>query len=318
MSILDDLVQLYCKHDAAAIEQGDGTLLLQHFNVSNPQALLALEGYASAFQSVSACAALIASLRTRHPEEADQVRESVRLLRRMIDDAEPQTKLEITRKLVEGSLRRRWKPEQQALYDDKAQVLEWRDFFVSYTDREARQTNKQFRLLINSCLGTFPRGEDLNRNHLAKVISRHLRRYEGLSGFFADESLEIGERIAEAVDGYCTKAFALVQLIEPLSFDREPPKNWCLHEYRCFSDNPIVKSLLGDHDRHFFVLTDALSALRPTHLSSSQNAWVDHIDSLKHLSLAGERNLTLRAKLKEIARQIGKVRHEVIEAWLAR
>jgi len=317
MAILDELVQLYCEHGITDIEQGDGTLLLKRFKVADAQALLALEGYAQAFQLVSACAAQLASLCDRCPDPGDQVRECVRLLRRMTDEVEPQQKIDVTSRLVKDGLRSRWPAAQQALYDQKAEILEWRDFFVSYTDRDAAQTNLQFRSLINSCLGTFPKGDDLKRNHLAKVISRHLRRYQGLSGFFADDDLEVGEQIQGAVDGYCTKSFALVQLIEPLSFDREPPKNWCLHEYHCFSNNPAVKGNSGSHARHFFVLTDVLAALRPAQLAADQNHWYEHIKSLKHLPLINERNNTLRAKLQEIAGQIGKVRHEVIEAWLA-
>ena len=57
-----------------------------------------------------------------------------------------------------------------------------------------------------------------------------------LCGFFAENDLKIGEHIENEVDNYCQRAFALVQLVEPLSFDSEPPKNWCYHEYDTFTE----------------------------------------------------------------------------------
>jgi hypothetical protein len=121
------------------------------------------------------------------------------------------------------------------------------------------------------------------------------------------------------VDGYCTKAFALVQLIEPLTFDREPPRNWCFHEYKRFSDNPAIVGLLGDKDRHFFILTDPLlGAIQPASLFPPFAGWVKRIDDLKHacLALNDERNTTLRAKIKGIATQILALRSEIIDRWL--
>jgi len=152
------------------------------------------------------------------------------------------------------------------------------------------------------------------------VITRHLRRYQHLSGFFDEDNLQVGEDIQDSVDGYCSKAFALVQLIEPLTFDREPPRNWCLHEYRCFSENPKVRRLLGDRDRHFFILTDPqLSAIQPAAMSPRFADWVTRISRLKqaHIALKVERNTTLREKIKGIANQILGLRAEIIDRWLA-
>jgi hypothetical protein len=51
-------------------------------------------------------------------------------------------------------------------------------------------TNQQFRGLIKSCLGTTPKGAETEANYLARVITRHLRRYQGLSGFFDEDNLK--------------------------------------------------------------------------------------------------------------------------------
>jgi hypothetical protein len=318
MDALAELLQLYCAHSTEAIE-ADGTLLLAHFNVDGPEALLAIEGYTEAFALVSSCASGVDSLATKYPNPEEQVRESLRLLRRMLDDEEPAKKVDVTRGLIECRLRKVWPPEQQILYDKKKQILEWRDFFVSYTNRDAPATNHQFRQLIKSCMGLTPRGQQSHSNYLAKVIVRHLRRYQGLSGFFDEDNLKVGENISNAVDQYCTRAFALVQLIEPIIFDKEPPRNWCFHEYKTFSENPAIVSLLGDMDRHFFILTDPqLHALQPANLFPLYARWYGRISALQHahISLDGECNATLRAKIKMIATQILALRAEIVEAWL--
>jgi len=318
MDAFEELLRLYCDHSTEAIEAGDGKLLLSWFNVKKPEDLLAIQGYAEAFELVSACASSIASLISKYWNANDQVRESLRLLRRMIDHEEPVKKVAATRALVEGRLRKAWPPAQQTLYDHKKQILDWRDFFVSYTNRDAPATNQQFHGLIKSCLGTTPKGDETKSNYLAKVITRHLRRYEGLSGFFDEDNLKVGENIKDEVDLYCAKAFALVQLIEPLTFDKEPPRNWCFHEYKQFSENPTLVSLLGDKSRHYFILTDQLTGLKPANLFPLYANWFKRIEDLKqaHIALDGERNTTLRAKIKNIATQILALRAEIIDAWL--
>jgi hypothetical protein len=45
-------------------------------------------------------------------------------------------------------------------------------------------------------------------------------RYQGLSGFFDEDNLKVGENIQNEVNRYCKNAFALVQLIEPLALER--------------------------------------------------------------------------------------------------
>jgi hypothetical protein len=315
---LDELLKLYCDHSTEAIEAADGKLLLSCFNVVKPEELLAIQGYAEAFASVSACASAIDNLAARHPNADDQVRESLRLLRRMLDDGEPAKKVETTRRLVEGRLRKSWPTEQQTLYDHKKQILDWQDFFVSYTNRDAPATNQQFHGLIKSCLGREPKGDETKLNYLAKVITRHLRRYEGLSGFFDEDHLKVGENIEDEVDEYCAKAFALVQLIEPLTFDKEPPRNWCFHEYKQFSENPALVGLLGDKNRHYFILTGQLTTLKPANPFPLYANWYKRIEDLKqtHISLERERNTTLRLKIKNIAMQILDLRKEIIDVWL--
>jgi hypothetical protein len=312
-----ELLKIYREHSTAEVES-NGALLLAHFRVPDAEALLAINGYKEAFSLVSTCAALvdrIAVLNAADP--VAQVRESIRLMRRMIDDCEPTRKVDATRALVEGRLYRAWPTEHKTFYDKKKSIIEWRDFFVSYTNRDAPAMNEQFRDLIRGCLGQIPRGDEKNLSYLARVITRHLRRYQGLSGFFDEDDLKVGESIQDEVSRYCTRVFALVQLIEPLALEKEPPRNWCFHEYSHFTENPDVRHIPECDDRHFFVVAGGqLDTVLPANLPPAYRSWVQRIERLKYVSLQNERNSTLRAKIKKIAEEILLVRAQVIEAWL--
>jgi hypothetical protein len=316
MDVTAELIKLYSSHSTRDIEAGGG-LLLGHFQVDSPEALLALDGYKEAFALVSGCAVHVDKLAASYLDVGEQVRESIRLIRRMIDDGEIQKKIDTTRTLLEGKLYGVWPAEQRAVYDKKKEILEWRDFFVSYTNRDAPATNNQFKQLIKSCLGKIPAADENQSNFLAKVVTRHLRRYQNLTGFFDEESLEIGESIQEEVNKYCTRAFALVQIIEPLTLEKQPPRNWCFHEYTHFSGNPAVTPILGNRHRHFFLVAGAkFEDVRPANIIALYEDWVDRIADVKYIALQNERNSTLRSKIQTIAGKILTLRAEIINAWL--
>ena len=147
--------------------EADGALLLSHFQVSNAEALLAIDGYKEAFSLVSACARLVDGLVSRFPDPEIQARESVRLLRRMLDDGEFRKRSTQRASDRKGPALPASGTPRQAVYDKKKSILEWRDFFVSYTNRDAPAINDQFRQLIRSCLGQAPRGTENQSNYVA-------------------------------------------------------------------------------------------------------------------------------------------------------
>jgi hypothetical protein len=317
MATLDDLIKLYCQHTTSEIET-DGRLLLKHFHVPDAVALLAIDGYKDAFHIVSKCSSELDLLVAKHSSTQAQVTESIRLLRDMIDKGDLSKAIEVMRKLVEGRLYKTWPAADQQMYDRKKEILEWRDFFVSYTNRDAPAMNDQYRALIRSCFGVTPKGVENKSNYVARVITRHLRRSEGLSGFFDNDDTKVGEDIQHEVDGYCKRAFALVQLIEPLALEKEPPKNWCFYEYCQFGQSVSAGGTVSGDKRHFFILAgDTLNTVRPANLVASYHEWVDRIERVRYVPLNNERNISLRAKIKTIAIEILSMRANIVDAWLA-
>jgi hypothetical protein len=88
MDPLTELLKLYCDHSTQAIEAADGKLLLDAFGVTQPESLVAITGYLEAFALVSECSSIVDRLASKHPAPDEQVRESLRTLRRMVDDGE--------------------------------------------------------------------------------------------------------------------------------------------------------------------------------------------------------------------------------------
>ena len=316
MDVTSALIKLYSTHTTEAIESS-GALLLKHFAVPDINSLIRIDGYTEAFSLVSDCAKTIDRLSAQLAGQPPglMVRENIRLLRDMLDQRVLVKKQDVMRSLIEGRLYPKWDPLAQALYDRKKAILEWRDFFVSYTNRDAPATNGQFRRLIKSALGIVPKGADNQLNYVARVITRHLRRYQGLTGFFDEEDLKMGETLNHQVDQFCRKSFALVQIIEPLALASEPPTNWCFYEYSQFTENPDVTASL--QRRHYFIVTGTtLGAVRPAALAGPFDPWVRKIDEVRYLALGHESNETIKSKIAEIAKEIVKLRAEVLESWI--
>jgi hypothetical protein len=320
MTALEKLVGLYSAKPTSAIEKGNGDLLLKCFGVADYQSLLKIEGYQKDFALVSSCALYVDQFSIKWTEQASQVVESIRLLRSMLDDGEPQSRIDTVRQLIEGRLyRRAWDSAHQAQYDKKKGILDWKDFFLSYTNRDAPSTNQQLRDLVKSCLGKNPPSDPKSPNFVARVLAHHLQGYHTLSGFFDQSSIKAGEDIPDKVDDYCQSCFGFVQLVEPIMFGREPPKNWCFHEYRQFTDAPLVRDLLAGKSRHYFILIqkELKDVLPAGGGAAAYKQWLEHMSRLRHVSLAGHKNESLRQEMKEVAEQILKLRAEVVEAWLA-
>ncbi len=200
---------------------------------------------------------------------------------------------------------------------DKCAILDWRDYFISYTNRDAATTNQEFRQLIRES-GFRPRASE-DQNYVARVINKHLRKYQGLVGFFDESNLQVGDDIQDAVTDYCQKSFAFVQLVERVTCTSVPSgQNWCFHEYTTFTETPVIQRLFGDKDRHFFIAThDEVDQTLPLRSPRSHAAWCDRIRQVLRLSLEGERHRTLSPKMRDIAVRIAALRQEIIEAWLA-
>jgi hypothetical protein len=183
-----------------------------------------------------------------------------------------------------------WDTEAQQTYNvGREYITEWRDFFLSYTNRGVPQINKDYSELIYNVLKTnFIAENEEKKNCVANVIYKYLRR-EGLEGFFSEEAIECGEEIAAKVYQYCKKTFAMIQFIESFSFesgvDHPSRINWCWEEFHefCKTRNALTKTL-GQPIDNYFVITppvDDTSKLIPTRYLSTFEPWIMEVKTRK-------------------------------------
>ncbi|MEO1258670.1 MAG: hypothetical protein AAFZ15_07725 [Bacteroidota bacterium] len=320
MSIIKKLTELYIEHATTTIEDGDGSLLLNKFGVPDHNSLIALDNYPESYRLVSDGAHLTDNLQSSATNDDELVLDCLRVQRKLIDNKEKPAIREVVGKLIKGRFYDKvWSDEQRGVYDQKSELLEWRDFFISYTNRDAPSTNQEFRSLVRSAFGKYPKLTD-EQNWVPKVIHYLLRKRQGLLGFFDDQDLKIGEDIQKEVDNYCCKAFAFVQLVEPRVFDKIQG-NWCYYEYQTFSDSPLISTLFGDEkNRHFFVLinNDVDDIIPAGNKSIYENTkWYKQMKSVKRMSIEGvKRHQDLRTESRQIANKIIELRNEIVEKWL--
>jgi hypothetical protein len=216
----------------------------------------------------------------------------------------------------------RWTIEQQRSFDLRAEVItRWVDYFVSYTNRDAGQTNNQFRRLIKSAFGAFPPEPDrLNYNYVARVIAKYLDS-NNLRGFTDAHNIKSGDEIEAKVFNYCKKAFTFTQVLERESFKAPPaPKrNWCYDEYQEFVSprTELTAFQVANQTKVFTVIgAKTIDTLKPAVLGVFAN-WYDAIAGLKHISLEGMTNTELSSKIDEVAVLILERKRAIIDSLLA-
>lgn len=318
MEPLERLIEIFSTYEISAILANDGQLLVDTFGVSDYKKLSEIPGYVDAFALVTTMATQLEQVVKDFMEPSQQVNECIRILLKMIDEMKPIHNFEVMQHLIEGRLYGlRWIDKEKQAYDRKREILEWKDFFLSYSNRDAFATNQEFRNVIRSSLGKSPNA-GVESNHLAKVIAKHLRTHN-LEGFFDEWNLKVGEDIHEEVTKYCHKCFGFVQLIEPVLFRKEPKKmNWCHIEYNLFTENPTLQVIAKGLDRHYFVTTqDELDGMLPVRFPPEYEHWRDTILRRKQCCLLNKRETALRLEMRQIAAKIRKLREETIAAWLS-
>src|SRR5262245_737082 len=317
MEPLDRLIRLFSVHEISDILANDGQLLVDTFNVTDYTKLPEIPGYENAYVLVRKMVTQLDQVVKDFQEPSQQVNECLRILLKMMDDMIPTGNIDVMQRLIEGRLYGlKWDDKGKQAYDRKREILKWKDFFISYSNRDAPATNQEFRMVIRSSLGKNPKdGEE--SNYLAKVLAKHLRTHN-LEGFFDEWNLKVGEDIKEEITEYCKKCFGFVQLIEPVLFRKDPEKeNWCHFEYNHFTENPALQ-VIGNLDRHYFVTTqEQLDRMLPVRFPSEYENWRDNIARRKRLCLVNKRETALRLEMREIAAKIRKLREETIEAWLS-
>jgi len=210
-----------------------------------------------------------------------------------------------------------WNNEQQNFFDECYPVIsEWKDFFLSHTKRNARETNNDFQSLIEIVYD--PDDFDSKKgetNFLAKLIVRYLKE-KNLEGFYDEENIVCGDIFKEKIFDHCKSCFVFVQLIENVVFSQpgNDKENWCLlefEEFKNWKENNAIKGC----NRYFFILTGKDAIPEEDDLLRIQKNWVDTINSTEQIFFPKFKR-ALRDEIAKLAKEIKKTRKHIIDEYL--
>jgi hypothetical protein len=200
-------------------------------------------------------------------------------------------------------------PIQKKFTAAQVVMCEWRNYFLSYTNRNADSINLDYQNLITRAWGRWPKNTDREgANYVARTIAKYLRE-NNLAGFFDPIDIKCGDDIEDEVLNYCQNCASLIQLVEKCSFSMPEPekKNWCHREYEIFINTPHMPELeiIQEKRRHFSITTESsVDKLKPAVPIYAYESWLEatrrcHIDSLE-----GKTAQQLRSIVTDIASSV--------------
>ena len=205
-------------------------------------------------------------------------------------------------------------PEIIKFFDDSLPLVKDRwDFFFSYTNRNAKVTNLDFR----KCLPDIEYHVD---NKLAEYIAAQLLSHN-LYGFWDYNDIKLADDILEEILEARNKSFCFVQLIEQIVFSVPDggKKNWLYEEYKSFKrrsqDQPEFQKL---PDSLFFIIQDD-RALKIANLPPLYYNWYSEIVSKKFLELTYykvQNCRKIRYDIDKLAARIVEIREETLNCLL--
>ena len=195
-------------------------------------------------------------------------------------------------------------------------IAVWKDYFLSYTNRNLIETNNDFKTILADVFGDNYFQENKERvNCVARLIVHYLNQ-NNLTAFFDSDSMTCGDIIEAEVFTHCKSAYAFVQLVEPGIFQpgTEDKKNWCAEEYKTFAHWSNQNRLHADK-RYYFVLT--AGNVFPANFPSYYKEWQEEIQ--RHLNIPDLNSLNkkqVRETISEIANEIVKSKKRVLEDYI--
>jgi hypothetical protein len=320
-----ELIGLFSENSVEQVEANGGQLLENALGADRYQTLLKSDDFEKRYTLVHESKKDVEHIAGQHQDNTDeQVTECLRLIMDAKKNATAES-VDVLRQLINKTLYTYdWETHQRQLYDKKYRIIvEWKDYFMSYTNRNAAETNRDFKRLIQDVyLAAPPMEQRLEESFLAKIIVKYLEAND-LEGFFDHEDIRCGDDIEEEVRSYCGAVYTFVQLIEYQSFSRPATRrNWCCEEYNEFNNSTNSLSKVCDEEfggRHFFIITEKkgeLELLKPADLHPHYNSWFDHVRRLHCVGLRDMKSRDLRLKVWEIAKDIVEIREKIVSRIL--
>ncbi len=322
-NIKKKLIDLFAANGTAEVEANNGAMLKDALGNTIYRQLAEDETYQTYYLTLKEFRDKLDTA-VEGTENLDQVKECLRLLKDSKDDYPDSEKLGLLSQLIEkGLYANHWSTGEREYYDTGWEMLdEWKDYFLSYTNRNLNETNNNFKEILIDVFGKteFDRHKE-NINYVARLISHYLG-INNLTAFFDQDNITCGDVIEGEVYRHCKSAYAFVQLVEPVIFrvrggggsGDAPPKNWCYLEFNTF-DEWSTKKHPGDYKRFYFMLTE--QDVFPANLPNRYANWKEKITDRRYISNLGSlEKEAFRDNIRKIAREIIKARDRMLRDYI--
>ena len=174
-------------------------------------------------------------------------------------------------------------------------LTSWFTFFFSYTNKDAKEMNQLFAILLSE------QSTIVTKNAIANYFADLLIKRENLKkGFFDSKDVEWGDPFQQDIDNALKETIVFVQLISKGSFSAQG-YNWCDYELKKFREIIEERAKLNpNYDQAFasnicFILTtETIDQSLPQGAANEYPEWIDLMTSEDY-----ERLIAKTASIKE-------------------
>ncbi len=312
MNYADKLINLFSSNTVSEIESGGSGSLTKLFDVRHREELLTDPDYRDAYSIIRDLKRKIEEIEEDSENSREQLYHCLSLVKSTGDYGDDD-RLDVLIRMINGTFHQNdWNENEKEKYDETIEVLtQWKDFFLSYTNRNAYETNTDFKDLMISVFPPEKFDEHVaSSNLLARSIAKYMKM-NGLTSFFDVNDLKCGDDIEDKIFKYCGMSFTFVQLVENVTFSNPDgkKKNWCHGEFNTFNDFHLNSRLFGniDSNRFFFILTDAdVKHLKPAKMAGKYSEWFQKMSRVKYCCIQDSDNKGLRSTIRELSNEIVK------------
>lgn len=316
------LIDLFAANSTAEVEANSGAMMKDALGSTRYRQLVEDETFNNYYSTIKELRDKL-DFAVEGMEKPEQVKECLHLLKKTKDES-PGEKLELLSQLIaQGLYNNHWTPKECEYYDKGREMLvKWKDYFLSYTNRNRNETNNNFKEILNDVFGE----TDFNKNRedvncVARLIAHYLS-INNLTAFFDQDNMKCGDAIEDEVYKHCKSVYAFVQLVEPAIFQVQTGKkdgdgqqeNWCRLEFQTY-DEWSTENHPGDFKRYYFIRTE--ENVFPANFPKPYEDWKTKITAHLNIPDLGSLNKKeIRAKVREIATEIVNTRDGMFEYYI--
>jgi hypothetical protein len=282
------------------------------------------EAYLSAIKCLDECRRFVDRTIAGGRSVRDQRRDCiVELERRARTRSERRDGAEIFHLFVQKIALPQWaSPLDEAKYARAAEmILDWNDYFVSYTRRGGAAFNLEFNKLLKAHFARRFDQAELSTHNLVALMTHEQLGKEELRGFFDSSDLRDGDAIGAEIRRQLERTFVFVQLIqrESMNLPEEGKTNWPFDEFTHFRAVSGPLQPKRGTRMTFLIAGKDVDDVSPKDLDHGYKAqWIGFIseENIRWTSVADVRPRAdaLRRWFRERARAIVERREEMIDA----